>query len=344
MRTRLLLGFALLLFASLLTFFKIPLASSQGLTLIAAPVSGDLPLTDPYSDLWNEATAVQVPLSAQVITRPISLETHTRSITARSLHNEETIAILVEWEDATQDDSAVRVQDFRDMVALQFPQTEGEPFFCMGQQGGNVNIWLWKADRQAEILAWEDVENQYPSMYVDYYPFADPEKGLQAGPEDYDDPNFVPAFEAGNLLAIPSLATPVENLVAGGFGSLTSLPVEGQIVQGHGVWEGGKWRVVFSRSLNSSISGDLDFSPGKTYPIAFAVWDGANEERNGQKSTSQWVSYQLASVSAAPPSVADEVAPLVLWWRSPEFITRVLIVATVLFVLAIVVIYIRLPE
>jgi DMSO reductase family type II enzyme heme b subunit len=70
------------------------------------------------------------------------------------------------------------VQDFRDAAALQFPLTQGQPYFCMGQQGGNVNIWHWKADWQADILALQEMEwSATPDMYVDGYPFAPAEEG-----------------------------------------------------------------------------------------------------------------------------------------------------------------------
>src|SRR3989337_1805956 len=170
-----------LIAAALLTFYKIPIASSQGLTLVSAAVEGDLPLTDPDSALWNQATAVDVPLSAQNVTKPFLLESKIKSLTARTIQNGSQIACLVTWADDTQNDSLVRVQDFRDSVALQFPLAEGQPFFCMGQQGGNVNIWHWKADWQADITAGrdditarQDMETAYPNMYVDGYPFTEP--------------------------------------------------------------------------------------------------------------------------------------------------------------------------
>ncbi len=165
MNKRSLLSFSLILaLAAALTFFKVPLASSQGLTLITAEVAGDLPVTDPSSALWQKATAIEVPLSAQNVTRPMLLNTKVKSVTARALHNGSQIAILVEWADETMNDEMVRVQDFRDAVAVQFPLAEGQPFFCMGQQGGNVNIWHWKADWQADITSRNDMNTLYPNM------------------------------------------------------------------------------------------------------------------------------------------------------------------------------------
>jgi len=302
MNKRYLLSLSLLVaLAIALTFFKVPIASSQGLTLVAAQMSGDLPATDPNSDLWQKATAVQVPLSAQNVTRPILLDTRVKSVTTRALHNGSQIVILVEWADETRNEQMVRVQDFRDAVAVQFPLAEGQPFFCMGQLGGNVNIWHWKADWQADIAALQDMETLYPNMYTDQYPFA---VGALPAPADYTDANYVPALASGNLFAAVH-ASPVEDVIAGGFGSLTAQPADGQNVQGFGAWAAGKWQVIFSRDLTSKEQDDAAFTPGKMYSIAFAAWDGENNERNGQKSTSQWISLQVegaAKVTNPPAS------------------------------------------
>jgi len=134
--------------------------------------------------------------------------------------------------------------------------------------------------------------------------------------------------------------SPVEDLVAGGFGTLTSEPAEGQNVQGNGTWENGRWRVVFNRDLASSESEDVTFKAGQVYSVAFAAWDGANGERNGQKSTSQWVSLQLEGQGAAAESAAPE-GPGGL---PVNTIMMIIIGVLVLLILAGTVIYLRLPE
>lgn len=288
----------IIILAAALTFFKIPLASSQGVTLVAAQVAEELPTADLDSPLWQQATAIEVPLSAQVVARPMLPETKVKALAVRALHNDQQLALLVEWADETQNDSMVRVQDFRDAVAVQFPLAEGPPFYCMGQLGGDVNIWHWKADWQADLDTRQDLETAYPNMYADYYAFAEPDKGVAAGPGDYTDVNYVPALAADNLFASTSHGSPVEDLIAGGFGSLTSQGAGGQNVQGHGAWTDGRWRVIFSRDLTSTETEDISFAANQVYSIAFAAWDGANGERNGQKSTSQWVSLQLGGATA----------------------------------------------
>ncbi|GJM41497.1 MAG: hypothetical protein DHS20C20_17790 [Ardenticatenaceae bacterium] len=289
---------ALLALAGALTFFKIPLASSQGVTIAAANVDGALPLDDVGAALWDEATAVSIPLSAQIVARPIFPDANVKVVDVRALYNDEQIAFLVEWEDSTLDETAVRVQDFADAIAIQFPLVEGQPFFCMGQQGGNVNIWHWKADWQAGMVARQDVDSVYPDMYVDNYTFADEEAGAAAPVSSYEDINYLPALAADNLFASASYTSPVEDLIAGSFGSLTSQPADMQNVQGHGEYADGKWRVVFARNLASAEGVDAQFETGQVYSLALAAWDGANEERNGQKSTSQWVSLQVGGTGS----------------------------------------------
>ncbi len=347
-RTRLILVSVLIL-AAALTFWQTPLVSSQGLTVTAAYVDAPLPVDNPASPLWQEGMAVDVPLSAQIIVRPILPETRVKSMTARSLYNGDSLAFLLEWEDATDNSQTVRVQDFRDGAALQFPLLEGQPFFCMGQEGGNVNIWHWKADWQADMLAMGDVETAYPNMYVDFYPWtAESENPLTA---EYTDVAYVTARAVDNLFAAPLRASPVEDLIAGGFGGLTSQGATGQNVQGYGVWQEGRWRVIFSRALTSAEEEDASFALDKVYSVAFAAWDGDNSERNGIKSTSQWVTLQFgkagvaaAAAAAEQPAPAQKKPQQLILGRTPLWWTVLVLGTLLVFGVIGALIYYRLPE
>lgn len=323
-----------------LTLLNVPLASSQGLTLMASQVTEALPLEDLDSPIWQQATAIEVPLSAQNVAKPMNPTTRVKSVTARALHDGNQVAILVEWQDETQNDQMIRVQDFRDAVALQFPLGEQAPFFCMGVQGANVDIWHWKADWQADITAWKDMETAYPDMDVDQYPFAE---GELPAPSDYEDVNYVPALASENLFASPRLS-PVEDIVAGGFGSLTAEPAAQQNVHGFGAWADGKWRVIFSREIAAQDTEDASFTPGKVYSIAFAAWDGDNEERNGEKSTSQWVSFQLERRGAAPVAEQGSSQQAEILGIPRQTIIVSLYAVLVLVILVGAIIYIRLPD
>jgi hypothetical protein len=198
----------------------------------------------------------------------------------------------------------VRVQDFRDAVAVQFPFTENQPFICMGIAGTNVNIWHWKADWQADIAARKDMETAYPNIYVDYYPFA-----TRSARADRLRRSELRAGVSDGQLFAQVHTTPVENLIAGGFGTLTSLPPDDQPVQGYGTYANGQWRVIFTRDLTTSQPADAQFEAGKAYSMAFAAWDGANNERNGQKSVSRWVALSINKpLVAARPAQSNAAA------------------------------------
>ena len=78
-----------------------------------------------------------------------------------------------------------------------------------------------------------------------------------------------------------------ENLVAKGFGTGTKIHSEG--LQSAGVRTDVGWAVVLNRPLKVSAEEGASL-PGKgAMPVAFAAWDGANQERDGFKAvTLEW--------------------------------------------------------
>ncbi len=161
-------------------------------------------------------------------------------------------------------------------MALQFSLNGTTPFLGMGDAENPVNIWQWRAGWEAAIASGRpDMHDQYASMHVDTY-FAG---------------NAITASDAGNPLALRPPSS-VEDANARGFGTLTTQSTAHQNVQGKGVWHDGFWNVLFVRKLKSRSGEDVQLPRGKTVPVAFAVWDGAQRDRNGRKVISNW--YQLA--------------------------------------------------
>ena len=242
---------------------------------------------DPWAGAWERASAVEAPLYAQ--TQTIPKGGRRGSVTARAMHDDRRLYVLLEWNDRTKEESVGRSEGFADQAAVQFPAPAGEriPAFCMGDPQASVNIWIWKASRQADVdLGYRDLQQVYPRAVSDWYPF-----------EDKD--IFYPPLASGNVVASRA-ATPVENLVAGQFGTLTTAPE--QTVHGVGRWRDGRWRVLFARGLPAPGEGDAGFRvPGST-DIAFAIWDGARGDRNGQKSVSQFLSLDVSPERFAAPS------------------------------------------
>lgn len=54
-------------------------------------------------------------------------------------------------------------------------------------------------------------------------------------------------------------------------------------MNGHAVWHDGFWSVVFIRNLKSKDKDDVQFRAKQSVPVAFAVWNGEQRDRNGQK-------------------------------------------------------------
>lgn len=86
----------------------------------------------------------------------------------------------------------------------------------------------------------------------------------------------------------------VQNLFADGFGSLTPAPV--QDVSGKGVHANGKWTVVLSRDLRTAAADGIQLKGAGRMPLAPAIWNGSNAERDGFKATTmEWQSLVLTA-------------------------------------------------
>jgi mono/diheme cytochrome c family protein len=239
-------------------------------TIIATRVS-QVP-SDVADRRWDKMDPARVPLNPLWPEKdPIP------AVAVRAVHDGKRLAVLCQWRDYLANGAPIRVQDFQDAIALQFSLTGGTPFLGMGDPANPVNIWQWKAGWQQEIAGTRpDMREQYVSMYSDIYP----EAGVL----------YRTAEASGNLMSVPHRSS-VEDANASGFGTLTSQPVDGQNVKGTGVWRDSHWSVLFIRELRSRETADVKFTIDKPVPMAFAIWDGQNRDRNGRKVVSNW--YQL---------------------------------------------------
>jgi hypothetical protein len=291
----------LILWVFLLATLASLMAQAQAVKLTAKFVNQEL-TADPTALVWNQTQAVAITLSPQQITQPYGGGA-TKELFVRTLHNGRLIAFLLEWADATQDQEIAQTDRFSDAVAVQFPvefETNPSPF--MGDARNAVNIWQWQAAWQRDIdeggLA--DVDRTYPP-YADEVPY-----GIYVG------------RDVGNWRSQRDHKTPVENLIAQGFGTLTHQEL--QHVLGRGVWENGRWKVVLVRALHTGLMGDAPFEAGQKSSINFAVWDGSSGERGARKSVSlAWHELMLEAlpVGAAPsdspssPATAKEVVRVI---------------------------------
>jgi hypothetical protein len=219
-------------------------------------------------------------------------------ITVRALHDGRQLALLLTWSDASHDHTAMRPQDFRDAVAVQFALRPDPPFFAMGQRGEFVNIWMWKSERQADLEpAFQELEKIYPNLGIDSYPnssVAAAEQPTRHALTLGSDPVFVTGWGAGNIVSDPLRKSPAEDLFAQGFGTLRARARGEQMVDARGVYATGTYRVMFRRDLAGNGQRAVVLRPGTTVPIGFAVWNGDAGDRDGKKSVTIWQDLVLA--------------------------------------------------
>jgi hypothetical protein len=255
-----------------------------GVPIVAPYVEGDLPDTDPGSGTWKKADAVLVPLAAQQIAPPFLEEAGVASLDVRALHNGSSLALLLEWDDDDIDDLD-GIHRYHDAVAVQIPALAGAaPPLTMGAPGTPVHVLQWRASWQRDIDSGgkTGVDQVYPQVIHDVMP------------DDVLPPQTAQLYwvgrEAGNPLSQVKRVTPVEEVVAEGFGSVTHLAK--QTARGHGNHENGRWHVAVSvPAARTGVGAPL--TPGTSWPVAFAVWLGSRDNRGGRKQIANWQTLLL---------------------------------------------------
>ena len=254
-------GVGVVLAAIVLGWFEIPIVSSQGIVIRSHFREGNIP-SYPSDKAWEALAPIPIPLSGQIITRPVWPEPSSKVISVRSIHNGKDISFLVEWQDATKNER-LTPGVFRDGAAVALPLGDAPAFFCMGQLDHYVNIWHWKADWQSDV-----------------------DRRAARAKEKKRKKRGIRRFEV-----IPRRSSSVEDLIGGGFSTLTTKARQGRI-KGQAEWKRGFWRVVMKRPLTrqgKEAENEATIIPGRMQAVAFAVWNGENKERNGQKAVASWL-------------------------------------------------------
>lgn len=95
-----------------------------------------------------------------------------------------------------------------------------------------------------------------------------------------------------------------------------------QALEGKVSYKDGLWTMIVKRSLTTEGDSDLQFEPGKFYPIAFNAWDGGMDETGKKRSISTW--YWVFVESETPskvywmPPVAIVIAVFFQFWLSRQ--------------------------
>ena len=269
--------------------------------LIAAKRVAQIP-DHPDASVWRDAASVNLHMM------PLWWRNDRPEIlTVQAVHDGKELALRLMWYDDTNDKTAMRVQDFRDAAAVAFTLDADPPFFGMGEKGRFVNLWMWKAERQADMeAAFQDLDKVYPNIGIDSYPNlmrSALEQPTRHALTMESDPTFITGWGAGNIVSDPTRESAAEALHAQGFGTLKAHPIPDQLVKAKGAYDIGTYRVIFRRAFKGNLShvkagsakiSTLDFVPGQTVRVAFAVWNGHAGDRDGKKSVTIWQDLVIA--------------------------------------------------
>lgn len=244
------------------------------LTLQASKTESPLAEAIP-EDSWNNLPATPI-----VVSPLWWRDDADPDLRVQALHDGKNLAVRLSWQDPTPNTRAIHTDEFPDMAAVQLFQGKEEPFFGMGAADAPVAVWLWNAAAQADAKEYADVDTVYPNMIVDFYPDETAGDGPRLHPTSRQPKDFLTAWAAGNQRSDPTHPLAGSDLSARGPGSVTFKPPTTQNVQAQGTWNEGRWTVVLRAPLDHPAEGNIS--------IAFALWDGTQRDRNGQKQVSIW--------------------------------------------------------
>ncbi len=97
-------------------------------------------LADPQAAFWKQAPAVTVTMLPQMIAFPMQPTVSVTSLSVKAVHNEQWLAILLEWKDLTKNDRIV-LDRFGDQAAVELPiyfSKDAMPSPMMGNPGGGL--------------------------------------------------------------------------------------------------------------------------------------------------------------------------------------------------------------
>jgi len=287
---------------ALVAAFVLGMAMTAGAaTIKAVKVKGAIPV-DPSSLFWSERygpTALKhviIDMDPQMITNPMWPNPQTKYVFVKAATNGKEIAIHLEWTDPTRNDIMVRSQQYKDQAALMFPVNQsGEepPFTYSNMAMGSGGYYMYEPDgslKMASALKPGQSGSKDSRGKGGVHDGGVQNIGNRGSMVDFgmgkNEGVYNPGRATHNILSDASMRrSPIEDLNAEGFSTLTTQA--NQDVDGKGNWSNNRWSVVFKRALTSKDSNDTQFSGGKA-PMAIAIWNGGNKERNGQKAVTQW--------------------------------------------------------
>ncbi|MCL4793170.1 MAG: hypothetical protein KJZ84_01340 [Bryobacteraceae bacterium] len=250
---------------------------------VVALKTDNLPAS-PGDSAWDRAPEHVARLLLQDLVEPRQMKATTQEVRVRALSDGAQVVFRLSWADDDLSD-APGPGKMVDACAVQIPAklSAEPPAPQMGDDDGLVQVTYWRADWQAAVNGRGDsIKDLYPNAVVDHYPFdaQSLEKGSDAQKEMAR--RYAPARALGNLRAGPR-EKPVEDLIANGPGTLSPGPSLDSAGSGQHTRQG--WAVQISRKLPEGLGGS------ERTQIAFAVWQGSEQESGARKMRTGWIPF-----------------------------------------------------
>ncbi len=274
-------------------------ASADAKAIAAKKVAAALNDITPESELWSGAAFTNVTLYPQTTIsfndkKAIEMNKNNGAKTAKvaALYNDKEIALAIIWKDATESYHKGATTDlYADGVAFQFAKDVKNPaklpYIGMGSEGREVAIYLQKA------------------QFNNYEPHGTG-KG-QARVETQVNRHQTNAF-GKDLAAYDKQVADLANddyerkFVSAGFRSMTEIK-DGSATSNMKIAriEGYGWIATLTRPLKDAYA-----DASKSAAVAFAVWDGGKNNRNGLKLLSGWTAVTTAAENKALIDAVNE--------------------------------------
>lgn len=260
--------------------------------IVSAPA-----IDNPLDPAWDKVAVVEVSLAPQQVAQPVLEKGTITKLRVQAVRDDKRYVWRLGW-DKPQMAETMDTAKFTDAIAMQFPLADSAPY-TMGGPGLPVRMLYWRAAWQKDVdQGFQGLGGLHPNTDSDLYWFAKGKSDSELHAADGSIDNeaakqWMVAAKSGNPMADYNRKQPVEELTAHGFGSGTH--VGDSPTQGRGVWQDGKWYVVFDRPINPKdpLIERFNASPDKQM-IAFAVWDGDNANRGGKKQITNWLPMRIS--------------------------------------------------
>ncbi len=256
----------------------------------------DVTKLTPTSKAWEyvKATTIHLyPQTALVMNdkRANELNRNAKAKEARvkAIHDDKNIAFLLEWPDGTRSiQRGYKSDRYADGFAVQLPVNYEDPkklpYIGMGSDGRPVVIHLQKAvEKIYEPNGNGDVSMQQNVLSKNAFGDSAEEFALKVG-----------------ALAVKDYQ---RSFVSEGFRSMTEIKDGSEKFDADMSYSENVWRGTLTRPLKDSY-----LNLKGAFPVAFAVWDGARLNRDGQKLLSGWIAVKLVDSNGGEKLVAELTA------------------------------------